>query len=366
MVARAFDSARLIRPFTYEGLGARVVFGAGCADQLTAELGRLDIARTLVITAKPDRAPVQRLIASAAGRVAGTFSEVRPHVPAEVAERARANARELGADGLICIGGGSATGLAKAVALDLELPIVAIPTTYAGSEMTPIWGLTAGRRKTTGRSPFVQPRTVLYDPVLTLKLPARTTAASGMNAIAHGVEAFYGPGANPIAALMGEEGIRALGRAVPASVRRPSDLVGRSEALYGAFLAGTAFASAGSALHHTICHVLGGAYDLPHAETHAIVLPHVVAFNDRSSPEIGERIARALGASEGAQALFELVSELYLPTGLKEIGMRRGQLEEAARLIVAAEPHSPRIVDEAALLEILEGAFAGELKAKAP
>jgi alcohol dehydrogenase class IV len=196
---------------------------------------------------------------------------VRVHVPTDRAEAARAIARRATADSIVTIGGGSATGLAKAVALDLRLRILAVPTTYAGSEMTPIWGLTEGERKYTGRDPVVQPKTVVYDPLLTLSLPPSIAGPSGMNALAHCAEALYAEGASPITTLMAEEGIRVLSVGLPGVVERPDDIDARADALMGAYLAGAAFAAAGSGLHHKICHVLGGAYDLPHADTHTVI-----------------------------------------------------------------------------------------------
>ncbi|MDQ3794937.1 MAG: maleylacetate reductase, partial [Actinomycetota bacterium] len=258
-----------MRAFTYEALPGRVVFGAGVSrDKLAEEVGRLDAERVLLVATGQEKELAEELARPLGERLAGRFTGVRPHVPVEVAERARNAAREVGADCLLSVGGGSTTGTAKAVALETELPIVAVPTTYAGSEMTPVYGLTSGQRKRTGKSLKVLPKAVIYDPELTFSLPDFITGPSAMNAMAHCVEAFYAPGANPITSLMAEEGIRTLASGVPAAVSRPENLEGRTQTLYGAYLAGAAFAAAGGGIHHKICHVLGGAYDLPHAETH--------------------------------------------------------------------------------------------------
>src|SRR3954452_21623343 len=259
----------MARSFTFEPLPGRVVFGPRASrERLAAEGARLGASRLLLIATERERARAEELSEVLGDRVAGRFTDVRPHVPVEVAERARAAAREAGADALLSIGGGSTTGTAKAVALETALPIVAVPTTYAGSEVTPVWGMTEGRRKTTGTDLRVLPRVVVYDPELTFTLPPAITGPSAMNALAHCVEAFYAPGANPITALAAEEGIRALAAGVPVAVSRPHEARGRSETLYGAYLAGAAFAVAGSGLHHKICHVLGGAYARPQAELH--------------------------------------------------------------------------------------------------
>ena len=347
--------------FTYDALPGRVVFGAGASrDRLAEEVGRLDAERVLLIATEQERELAEDLASPLGERLAGLFARVRPHVPVEVAERARDAAREVGADCLLSVGGGSTTGTAKAVALEMDLPIVAVPTTYAGSEMTPVYGLTSGQRKRTGKSLKVLPKVVIYDPELTFSLPDFITGPSAMNAMAHCVEAFYAPGANPITSLMAEEGIRALASGVPAAVSRPEDLEGRTRTLYGACLAGAAFAAAGGGIHHKICHVLGGAYDLPHAETHTVILPQAVAFNEGAIPEVMQRVARALGAEEAAAGLYDLARRIGAPTALKDIGMREENLDEAITLILEEAPtENPRSVDKAGIRELLEDAYSG-------
>jgi len=349
------------RPFTYDALPGRVVFGPGAShDRLTAEVERLGAEHVLVVVAERERSlaePLERLLGV---RVAAVFTHVRPHVPVAVAREALAAARSVDADAIVSIGGGSTTGTAKAVALESDLPILAVPTTYAGSEMTPVWGLTSDERKTVGRSAKVLPKVVIYDPELTFSLPADVTAASAMNALAHCVEAFYGPGANPITSLAAEAGLRAIAASVAGAVREPSDLDARSELLYGAYLAGSAFAVAGSGLHHKICHVLGGAYDLPHAETHSVLLPQVTAFLMPTLPETAALIARAIDAGDAAQGLYDLAQEIGSPTSLAEIGFRADALDEAVALVLEEVPaDNPRPVDEAAVRSILAAALAG-------
>jgi len=347
--------------FTYDALPGRVVFGAGASrDRLAEEVGRLDAERVLLIATEQERELAEDLASPLGERLAGLFTRVRPHVPVEVAERARDAAREVGADCLLSVGGGSTTGTAKAVALEMDLPIVAVPTTYAGSEMTPVYGLTSGQRKRTGKSLKVLPKVVIYDPELTFSLPDFITGPSAMNAMAHCVEAFYAPGANPITSLMAEEGIRALASGVPAAVSRPEDLEGRTRTLYGAYLAGAAFAAVGGGIHHKICHVLSGAYDLPHAETHTVILPQAVAFNEGAIPEVMQRVARALGAEEAAAGLYDLARRIGAPTALKDIGMREENLDEAITLILEEAPtENPRPVDKAGIRELLEDAYSG-------
>lgn len=355
-----------MRSFIYESLPGRVVFEPGASrTRLTGEVEQLGAERVLLIVTEHEKGLAEELSAPLENRVVGLFTEVRPHVPVEVAEKARELAEEVGADLLLCVGGGSTTGTAKAIALKTALPIIAVPTTYAGSEMTPVWGMTEAHRKTTGNSRDVLPKVVVYDPELTFSLPPFITGPSAMNAMAHCVEAFYAPGANPITSLVAEEGIGAIARGVPAAVEDPEDLEGRSETLYGAYLAGAAFAVAGSGIHHKICHVLGGAYDLPHADMHTVVLPHAVAFNEPAIPKTMDRVARALGeglATEGAAAgLYDLAGRIGAPTALKDIGMKEEDLDEAVVLVMEKAPEdNPRPVNEVGVRGILESAFWGK------
>ncbi len=349
----------MMRAFRYEGLPSRVVFGAGCAaGELDQELERLGARRVLLVVTDQELALATRLTGSLAS-VVGTFTGVRPHVPVGVVDEACALAVQVGADALLCIGGGSTTGTAKAVALRTGLPIVAVPTTYAGSEVTPVWGTTEGARKTTGRSPVVLPRTVLYDPDLTTTLPVGLTAASAMNAMAHCIEAFYAAGSNPVTDLVAAEGVRALASGLPPVMAEAGHAAGRADLLYGAYLAGSAFAVAGSGLHHRICHVLGGAFDLPHAETHTIVLPHVTAFNEPAVPGLS-RAAAALGAPSATAGLGRLVETISAPTALLDVGMGEADLDLAVALVVEKDlTDNPRPVAEADVRAILTGALHG-------
>jgi maleylacetate reductase len=278
----------------------------------------------------------------------------------ELAERARSAAAGAGADGVVCIGGGSSTGLAKAIALTSRLPVLAVPTTYAGSEMTPIYGLT-GRHKQTGRSLDVVPKVVVYDPALTVGLPGAVTGPSGFNALAHCVEALYGPGANPVTSLMALEGIRAIGRSLPAAVADGSDLDARTDLLYGAWLAGVALGATGTALHHKVCHALGGTYDLVHGDVNAVMLPHAVAYNTPGVPEQMGRVASALGASDGdaARVLYELAVAIGAPTSLEAVGMPHDGLDEAAERTVADTSVNPVPVTVDGVRAMLERAWHG-------
>jgi maleylacetate reductase len=286
------------------------------------------------------------------------------HVPIETAEAARAVAKELNADCCVAVGGGSTIGLGKAIALTSELPILAIPTTFAGSEMTPIYGITAQGQKKTGRDARVLPRTVIYDPQLTMTLPAKIAGPSGMNAIAHCVEALYAEDANPITSLMAEEGIRALARSLPKVVSDPADLDARAEALYGAWLAGACLGNVGMAIHHKLCHTLGGSYNLPHAETHTVILPHAVQYNRDAAKEAMARISRGLDGNGVADAdpaggLYDLARKIGAPLSLEEIGMKADALDDAARLATQNPYYNPRAIEYAAIRQLLQNAWEG-------
>ncbi len=348
-----------MNPFEYTGLPMRVVFGAGSIARLGDEMEKLGARRALVLST-PGRGGSVRAVADGLGaRLAGTYAGAVMHVPVEVAADARRVAAESGADCCIAVGGGSTIGLGKAIALTSGLPIIAVPTTYSGSEMTTILGVTEAGMKKTLRDPKVLPRTVIYDPALTLGLPARLSAASGMNAIAHCVEALYAADGNPVNALQAEEGIRALADALPRVMQAPSDIAARSDALYGAWLAGVSFATTGMGLHHKLCHVLGGTFNLPHAETHSIVLPHAARYNRDAAAAAMARIARALGCADAPRGLFDLGISLGLEMRLAGIGMPADGLEKAARIATGSPYPNPRRVEYAGVLSLLADAFAG-------
>jgi maleylacetate reductase len=348
-----------MRQFTYAGTSPRVVFGAGAVARLAEEIDRLGAKRALLLVTPGRSASVRTLLASLGERLAGIYDRATMHVPVEIAVDARRVAEELRADCCIAWGGGSTIGLGKAIALTSGLPVIVVPTTYSGSEMTAVVGMTEGAIKKTQRDPRMLPKTVVYDPELTLALPAATSAASGMNAIAHCVEALYAHDANPVSTLLAEEGIRALANALPRVVAAPADLEARSEALYGAWLAGSSFATTSLGLHHKLCHVLGGTFNLPHAETHSIVLPHAVRYNRDAAPDAMRRIARALGAQDAAVALYELEAKLGLRMKLAEIGMPEDGLARAAGLATESAYPNPRPPVYEHVLELLRDAYHG-------
>ena len=356
--------------FTFQANPARVIFGAGNLQQLGAEVERLGARRALVLCTPEQAASAQQVLALLGDRGAGLFARAAMHVPLETAREARAEAERLGADCAVAIGGGSTTGLGKAIALDSGLPIIAIPTTYAGSEMTPIYGITEGGIKRTGRDLRVMPRTVIYDPELTLTLPFAMTVTSALNAIAHAAEGLYAHDGNPVVALMAEEGIRACAAALASLQADPRDLAARSDALYGAWLCGTVLGSVAMGLHHKLCHTLGGSFNLPHAQTHTVVLPHALAYNAAAAPQAMRRITRALhaadpslDASNPARALQTLAARYGAPVSLAALGMPAEGLDRAADMaadLASNTPYpNPRPLQRDALRALLQRAFEG-------
>ncbi|HYF17514.1 MAG TPA: maleylacetate reductase [Ramlibacter sp.] len=348
-----------MKPFLYTAQPARVVFGAGSLAHLGREIEALGARRALVLSTPEQRASAERIAEMLGPRAAGVFDRAVMHVPIETARGAREVARQLDADCAVAVGGGSTTGLGKAIALDSGLPILCIPTTYAGSEMTPIYGITEGGLKKTGKDPRVLPRTVLYDPELTLTLPVGLSVTSGINAIAHAAEGLYATDSNPIMDLMAQEGIAAIGRALPGIRANPKDVAARSQALYGAWLCGAVLGHVGMALHHKLCHTLGGSFNLPHAETHTIVLPHALAYNAPAAPEAMRRITQALGGASAAQAVFDLARDNGAPVALRDIGMKEEDLDKACEIALQNQYPNPRPLERGPVRQLFQDAWEG-------
>lgn len=350
--------------FTHESLGQRVLFGSGqAAENLAQEIHRIGGRKVMVIAAEFEQ-PLAEILTVGLD-ITLNYSDVVAHVPLEKAEKARQEAQDYGIDVIVSIGGGSTTGLAKAIALTAGIPIIAIPTTYAGSEATNVWGITEAARKTTGVDNAVLPRTIIYDAALTISLPVELSIASGLNGMAHCIDSMWAPRTDPINQALAAEGIRALAAGLPAIKANPDNLDGREQALYGAYLAAVAFASAGSGLHHKICHVLGGAYNLPHAQTHAVILPRVMALNAPSAPAAMQRIGQALGSTDPIGALNSLYEQLDAPRALKDFGYEEKSIEESIGLILPFVPASnPRQISADLMRELLESAWSGKSTAE--
>jgi len=356
--------------FAYSLRQLRVVFREAAADDIGTELERMGGVRTLVVCTPGRAQTAQRIAAGAAGdRIIAVFDGAREHVPADLVDSVtRLVARER-PDSLIAVGGGSAIGLAKALALHAPMPILAVPTTYSGSEMTRVWGMTADGRKNTGRDERVAPRVIVYDPLLTYDLPAGTSVTSGMNAIAHAVEALYAPDANPVASLLAAGAIERLARALRALADLHRESAGaavrgeathaRHEALLGAHLAGRALDMTSMGLHHKLCHALGGMFDAPHALTHAILLPCVASFLLPASPLATKAVSEALGEGDAGAGLFALRANLGIHATLRDLGLDGADLDAVAAAVAPAAPEHPRKPSTADVRAILEAAWRG-------
>lgn len=344
--------------FSYQGSPARIVFGNGTSAQAGEWIEKLGCRRALVLSTPQQAGDAEALAAGLGPLAAGVFAGATMHTPVEVTERAVARAADLGADCVVSLGGGSTTGLGKAMAYRTGIVQIVVPTTYAGSEVTPILGQTEGGAKTTLRSPKVLPDVVIYDPELTPGLPVAMSVNSGLNAIAHAAEGLYAPDRNPIATLMAGEGMRALKEALPAIVAQPRDMQAREKALYGAWLCGTVLGQITMSLHHKICHTLGGSFDTPHAETHAVMLPHTIGFNAVAAPRLLQPVADIFGASPG-RALYDFSGSIGAPRALKDLGLTEADLDRAAEIATTNPYANPRPIDRASIRSLLQEAWEG-------
>ena len=348
-----------VEPFVYEGRPQRIIFGPGRLAEAPEIVRTLGASRALVLSTPEQKSTGDQVVRALGELAAGLFPGAVMHTPLEVTEQAVGELKRVKADCVVSVGGGSTTGLGKAIALRSDTPQLVIPTTYAGSEVTNLLGETAGGEKKTQRSPRILPEAVIYDVELTLSLPPKLSATSGMNAMAHAVEALYAKDRNPITSMMAEEGLRAFASSLPKIVNDPSDREARTSAQYGAWLCGMCLANTTIAIHHKLCHVLGGTFDLPHAETHAIVLPHAVAYNAPATPEAMGKIARALGVKDAAMGLYELAKSLKIPLALKDIGMPADGIEHVVELALKDPYWNPRPLEKEGIRDLLGRAYEG-------
>jgi alcohol dehydrogenase class IV len=352
-----------ITSFRQTILPARVTFGSGTLAALPEEAALLGIRRALIVCTAPQRDLAGRAAELLAGRAAAIYANAAMHTPEHVTQDAMAGVLNGHIDGIVAVGGGSAIGLSKAIALRTDLPQIVVPTTYAGSEATPIIGETKNGAKTTQRSMKVLPETILYDVDLTLTLPVSASMTSGLNAMAHAAEALYATQGSPLISQIAEEALAAMIDALPRIRLNADDRQGRSNALYAAWLCGTCLGSVGMALHHKICHSLGGTFDLPHAELHAIMLPHVLAYNLPAAQDARQRFVRLLGSEDPAIALEKFARGLEIPRALRDIGMPQDGIDHAAGLAVATPYPNPRPIEREAIRAMLARAWAGEFPA---
>lgn len=345
--------------FNYQAFEARIVFGPGKVAELPAEIDRLNARSVLVISTGSQRAVADAAIDALGKAYAARIDGAVMHVPRENVVSALEIVRQHACDCVVAIGGGSALGVAKGISLDMDLPILAVPSTYAGSEMTDIWGISEGDGKVTGRDKRVVPKTVIYDPDLTRGLPGKLAGPSGINAMAHSVEALYAQNRNPVLSMIAEEGIRAMASGLPSVCDGSAGDDERGAALYGAFMCGLALATATMGIHHKLCHVIGGTFQLPHAETHTIVLPHATHYNRDAAPEAMQAISRALGAESAAGGIFDLARKIGAPTALKDLGLDEKNLDRASDIATEAPYYNPQPVDRDGVRALLDAAYHG-------
>lgn len=346
--------------FAFDSQAVRVRFAPGVRRCVGEEIARLGCSRALVLSTPPQADTALEMAQEIGDAAVGVFTKAAMHTPVAITAEAVQHARDVRADCVVAIGGGSTTGLGKAIALRIDLPQIVIPTTYAGSEATAILGQTENGEKTTITDPKVRPEVILYDAELVRSLPVAMTVTSALNAMAHAAEGLYAQNRNPVSTLLAIEGLEAFAAALPEVVKSPADLAARGKTLYGAWLCGTVLGQVGMALHHKLCHTLGGSFDLPHAETHAIVLPHAIAFNARAVGRELEPISRIFGNNRPGAALREFAARMGAPLALKEIGLKQSDLARAADLAAAKPYWNPQPVRRDEILKLLEAAWAGD------
>jgi maleylacetate reductase len=348
----------MTRPFCYAGSPAQIVFGNDSIGSVGAWIAKAGRKRALVLSTPHQKADAEELANKIGELACGVFSGAVMHTPVEVTEAAMKVVLDTAADCVVSLGGGSTTGLGKAIAYRNDIFQIVVPTTYAGSEVTPILGQTEGGRKTTMRDAKILPEIVIYDPSLTLGLPVAMSATSGLNAMAHALEGLYARDRNPISTLMALEGLRAFKLSLPKIVKSPKDMDARSDALYGAWLCGTVLGAVGMALHHKICHTLGGSFDTPHAETHAVMLPHTAAFNAGAAAAELSQAAAIFGGSIGG-GLWDFSKQIGAPMSLKDFGMTEADLDRAASIAVENPYWNPRPIDRQSIRKLLQDAWEG-------
>lgn len=345
--------------FTATSAAVRVRFGPGVRHKVGEEMEALGLSRALIVTTPQQASTGDEFAERLGAKAVGVFSGAAMHTPVAISEDAARRALDLGADCVVAVGGGSTTGLGKAIALRTDLPQIVVPTTYAGSEATAILGQTEGGRKTTITMPKVQPEVILYDAELVRTLPVAMTVTSALNAMAHAAEGLYAQNRSPISTLMALEGLRAFRDALPRVLEDPENLTARGETLYGAWLCGTVLNSVGMALHHKLCHTLGGSFNLPHAETHAVILPHAIAYNEAAAAGALAPVTEIFGGPSPGRALHDFAVKMGAPLALRDLGLAEADLDRATEIAVQNPYWNPRPIEKAALRQLLQAAWAG-------
>lgn len=348
----------MIQSFVASFNPARIIFGPGTLAQVGDEISGQGCGKALILSTPFQKVDAEALANSLGDRAVGVFADAAMHTPTSVTDCALRAYQTAGADCVVALGGGSTIGLGKALALRTDCPQIVVATTYAGSEVTPILGQTEDGLKTTIRDSKVLPEVVIYDAQLTLGLPVGMSVTSGLNAIAHSIEALYAKDRNPVTSMQAIEGIRALRDALPLIVRDPSNEAARSEALYGSWLCGAVLGTVGMSLHHKLCHTLGGSFDTPHAETHAILIPHTAAYNALAARDALQPAADLFRGDIGG-GLWEFAKELNAPLALKDLGLSEADLDRASDIAVQNPYWNPRPIKKDAIRELLQNAWAG-------
>lgn len=353
----------MTRPFVFPGLTTRVVFGHGTLAQVPDEVARLGRTRALVLSTPHQKAEAEALAATLGAKAGGVFAGAAMHTPVEVTDAAVAAFRAANADCVVSLGGGSTTGLGKAIAVRTGADQVVVPTTYAGSEMTDILGETASGAKTTRRDPAIRPEVVVYDVDLTLTLPLGLTVTSALNAIAHAMEGFYAPDRHPVTEALSRDAMTAFRDALPVLIASPLDKEARAKALYAAWGCSLTLGHVTMALHHKLAHVLGGSFGLPHAETHAVLLPHTTAFNEPAVGDLLAPIADTFGHGGAGKGLWHFAKSVNAPMRLADLGLTAPDLDRAADIAVQNPYANPRPIDRQSIRQLLQHAFDGDCPA---
>lgn len=345
--------------FDFNPVPSRVVFGENSTLKLCDEVRLLGGSRALIACTKNMVSRMDHVIDGLGENCVGIFDGVEPHCPEHVAMAALQMFKDKKADVIVAVGGGSTIGVGKAITLRTGVPFIVVATTPCGSESTPIHGMLIGNKKKTGRDPKVIAKTSIYDPVLTTSMSAHHTATIGMNSLAHCVEALYANVKSPISDLMAINGIKALITGILGSVKNPNDLGYRAQVLYGGMLSGYCVTLAGIALHHKLCHVLGGHHGIPHGESNSVILPYAVAYNETAAPDAMAKIKDAMNTNSASGGIYDFATEIGVPKSLKELGMSEEDLDAAARETVKTTPYNPKPVDVKSVREMLQQAYEG-------
>jgi maleylacetate reductase len=348
-----------MRPFVFPGITSRVIFGHGTIERVSDEVARLGHRKALILSTPHQKDDAEALATRIGDASAGVFAGAVMHTPLHVTQEAISVFAASGATCVVSLGGGSTTGLGKAIAARTGADQIVVPTTYAGSEMTDILGETTGNEKTTRRDPSIRPEVVIYDVDLTLSLPVALTLTSALNAMAHAVEGFFAPDRNPVTELLGRDAIAAFKRSLPILKGTPGDRDARADALYAAWASATTLGSVSMALHHKLAHVLGGQFNTPHAETHAILLPHTTAFNEVAVPALLQPISEIFNAHNAADGLWQFSKDLGAPISLSEIGLTPSDLDLAADAAVRNSYSNPRPLERGGIRQLLQAAYEG-------